>query len=297
MTVGPLRRQVAPRSPPPLWAFRGFPALSPVGPNSVRWAPRPEFCAVADGTFDAFSVVGNSTLFGWDYLAGMLVCNEVGAVTLERDGADVRVRGRTSTAARGCDPGVSSGPFGRRRSMSTDEEALLARQTWRTLEPLHAMIYFVPEAAAAYERIGITGRSGYFASRAAPMGPVVPEVVIATFFNFNPELVDTAIPKAWEIAAPEEIVATRLRPSTVRFDALGSDVVSSREMSRAAELARALAESVGAHEGRPLVRPMRPGLARRRTRCSGMRSRSCANSGAMVMSRSCSCTGCRELKR
>ena len=51
-----------------------------------------EFCAVADGTLDAYSVVGNSTLFGWDYLAGMLVCNEVGAVTLERDGADVRVR-------------------------------------------------------------------------------------------------------------------------------------------------------------------------------------------------------------
>jgi hypothetical protein len=41
----------------------------------------------------------------------------------------------------------------RGRTVSTDEPgALLARKTWRTLEPLHGMIYFVPEAAEAYER-------------------------------------------------------------------------------------------------------------------------------------------------
>jgi fructose-1,6-bisphosphatase/inositol monophosphatase family enzyme len=51
-----------------------------------------EFCAVADGTLDAYSVVGTSTLFGWDYLAGLLICSEAGAVTMERDGADVVVR-------------------------------------------------------------------------------------------------------------------------------------------------------------------------------------------------------------
>ncbi len=61
-----------------------------------------------------------------------------------------------------------------------------ARKTWRTLEPLHGMIYFVPEAAEAYARVGVTGRAGYFASRAAPMGAVPAEVVISTFFNFNP---------------------------------------------------------------------------------------------------------------
>ena len=39
--------------------------------------------------------------------------------------------------------------------------ALLARKTWRTLEPLHGMVYFVPEAAEAYARLGVTGRAGY----------------------------------------------------------------------------------------------------------------------------------------
>ena len=37
--------------------------------------------------------------------------------------------------------------------------ALLARKTWRTLEPLHGMIYFVPEAAEAYARLGVTGQA------------------------------------------------------------------------------------------------------------------------------------------
>ncbi len=55
-----------------------------------------EFCAVAEGTLDAYSVVGTSTLFGWDYLAGMLICTEAGAVTKERDGADVVVRDATT---------------------------------------------------------------------------------------------------------------------------------------------------------------------------------------------------------
>ena len=67
--------------------------------------------------------------------------------------------------------------------------ALVADKTWRTVEPLHGMIYFVPEAAEEYARLGITGTSGYFASPAAPMGAVSVDVVIATFFNFNPELV------------------------------------------------------------------------------------------------------------
>ncbi len=44
------------------------------------------------------------------------------------------------------------------------EGAVLARKTWRTLEPLHGIIYFVPEAADAYVRLGIAGQAGYFAS-------------------------------------------------------------------------------------------------------------------------------------
>ncbi|MFD0473673.1 hypothetical protein ACFQ0B_39505 [Nonomuraea thailandensis] len=78
----------------------------------------------------------------------------------------------------------------------------LERLTWRTLEPLHGMIYFSPEADAAYKQLGLTGRMGYFASRAAALGPVTAEAVIATFYNFDPQVIRQAIPAAWHIASP-----------------------------------------------------------------------------------------------
>ncbi|HEY6474537.1 MAG TPA: hypothetical protein VIY26_16700 [Acidimicrobiales bacterium] len=137
----------------------------------------------------------------------------------------------------------------------THDDALLARKTWRTLEPLHGMIYFVPEAAEAYDRLGITGRTGYFASRAAPMGAVGADVVIATFFNFNPELVRHAIPAAWDVASPAQLVAARFAAVDAAFRRiLGDEVVGSADMARAAELARSAATEASAHtEGRPLA--------------------------------------------
>jgi hypothetical protein len=134
-------------------------------------------------------------------------------------------------------------------------DALLARKTWRTLEPLHGMIYFVPEAAEAYARLGITGTTGYFASRAAPMGAVGADVVIATFFNFNPELVRAAVPQAWEQAAPAELIAARFTAVDAAFRRiLGDDTLASPDMIRAAELSRAAAEEAARHVGgRPLA--------------------------------------------
>jgi hypothetical protein len=139
--------------------------------------------------------------------------------------------------------------------MSTSEAGLLARKTWRTIEPLHGIVYFAPEAAAAYAELGIVDRDGYFASRAAPMGAVSAEVVIATFFNFNPEVVQHAIPAAWGITTPEALVAARFRAMDGVFRRLlGDEVVGSAEMVRAAELARTAAEVAAQHtDGRPLA--------------------------------------------
>ena len=51
-----------------------------------------ECCAVAEGVLDAYLTVGRSTLYGWDYLAGLLVCQEAGAAATEREGRDLIVR-------------------------------------------------------------------------------------------------------------------------------------------------------------------------------------------------------------
>src|SRR3954447_15723874 len=91
-------------------------------------------------------------------------------------------------------------------------EPVVARKTWRTLEPLHGMIYFVPEAAEEYAKAGLDPRSraGYFASRSAAMGEVRVEVVIATFYNFNPSLVRDSMRTAWAVTSPARMLEARL---------------------------------------------------------------------------------------
>jgi len=128
----------------------------------------------------------------------------------------------------------------------------LARKMWRTLEPYHGFIYFTRRASEAYAALGISGQDGYFASRAAAMGAVDAEVVIATFFNFNPDLVRTAIPAAWDKASPDALVAARRDAADRALRAsLGDDIVASDEMVAAAELARRATEGCSP-EGRPL---------------------------------------------
>ena len=130
-------------------------------------------------------------------------------------------------------------------------DSLLARKMWRTLEPYHGLIYFAPEAAAGYEALGVTGRDGYFASRAAPMGAVPAEVVIATFFNFNPDLVRHAIPAAWEVTTPALLLDARLAAAGAALRRAVGELLDDPGVARAAELAHGATEACTT-AGRPL---------------------------------------------
>jgi hypothetical protein len=128
-----------------------------------------------------------------------------------------------------------------------------ARELWWALEPYHAVVYFAPDATAAFEAIGLKGFwMGYFASRAAPLGPVPAEVVTAVFYNFHPAMVARAIPDAWQRATPADITAARLALAdrTLRR-LLGDDLVASPDVAEAASLARRVAEAAS-----PLGRPL-----------------------------------------
>ncbi len=130
---------------------------------------------------------------------------------------------------------------------------LTARKTWRTVEPLHGMIYFAPESGQSYARLGLEGTSGYFASRSAAMGAVGAETVIATFYNFNPDLVRAAIPSAWAVSSPAAILEARLEAADAALRRMLGDAITSEEMGRAAGLARRAAERAAErYEGRPL---------------------------------------------
>lgn len=85
----------------------------------------------------------------------------------------------------------------------------MIRNLFRSLEAVHGMIYFVPEADTRYATAGLDRAGGYFASRAAAMGAVGADVVIATFYNFNPALVRARIPAAWEKVSPERMLQLR----------------------------------------------------------------------------------------
>jgi hypothetical protein len=78
------------------------------------------------------------------------------------------------------------------------------------IETINAVTYFADECRQANKDLGLKGFwMGYFAARAAPMGPVAPAVVTATFFNFYEDMVYRALPDAWEYASPIDVVESR----------------------------------------------------------------------------------------
>lgn len=131
----------------------------------------------------------------------------------------------------------------------TTETQKSARKFWRTLEALHTVVYFSPEARFAYKAIGLRGYwSGYFASRAAPMGNPSAELVTATFFGFAPDMVAKAIPDAWNRADHEEILATRKLIATRALDKILGHI----DVLPVANVLLEIAEELS-YAGRPLA--------------------------------------------
>lgn len=114
-----------------------------------------------------------------------------------------------------------------------------ARDMWERFEPVHDLVYFAPEARRAADGLGMRGYwMGYFALRAAPLGPVAPCVVTSSFYVFHPARVARALPDAWEYAAPAEVLAAREEAMDAAMTRLfGAEVARSAEFAEAADLA------------------------------------------------------------
>lgn len=127
-----------------------------------------------------------------------------------------------------------------------------ARAMWQRYETLHAVVYFAPEVAEAMVRVGLKGFwMGYFGGRAAPMGPVGPELVTATFYNFHPSMPARAIPDAWSFATPAAVLEARTAAVGAALRRLLGDEVDGPAVAEAAELA-ARAAGACSPQGRPL---------------------------------------------
>ena len=134
-------------------------------------------------------------------------------------------------------------------------DSLTAHKTWRTLEPIHAMVYFAAQPAAKYTALGVTEpRMGYFASRAAALGQAGEHQVIATFYNFNPSLVRKSIPAAWQVASPQQFLDARLSGVDAALRSVWSDeMLASSEFKQVVTMLRQAAEVACEHpEGRAL---------------------------------------------
>ncbi|MFI8192081.1 hypothetical protein ACIF8T_25410 [Streptomyces sp. NPDC085946] len=114
-----------------------------------------------------------------------------------------------------------------------------ARAMWELYEPVHSLVYFAPEARRAADEVGLRGFwMGYFALRAAPLGPVAAPVVTGCFYVFHPDRVARALPDAWRYAAPHDVLAARQRAVDAAMRRLfGADAVTSSALSEAADLA------------------------------------------------------------
>ena len=119
------------------------------------------------------------------------------------------------------------------------------------LAALHSPVYRAIEVKGRLAALGLDDPMGsYFAARAAPLGPVGPEVVTSAFYGFSPHLVAAHVPGVWERAMPGHVIAATLEGMGAL---LGGLLVGHAE--DVAALVDLLAPVAEAHEtlGRPLA--------------------------------------------
>ena len=115
----------------------------------------------------------------------------------------------------------------------------IARSLFQVFEPIVNVGYSAPELQTICDRLGLgEHRMSYYAVRAAALGPVSAEVVSALFFHHTLDFVSPAIPLAWSIASPEQIVAARFEAVDGALRRLLPEQMESSEMAEAAALTR-----------------------------------------------------------
>lgn len=137
--------------------------------------------------------------------------------------------------------------------LSDDEIRRRARRLRDLVELVAANVYFAPEAHEGYAALGLSTRSGYFASRGACLGRAPGTVVTAAFGVFDPAVVIPAIDEAWATTTPEAVLAARERGATAALARLidGAPGVDDASIARVTELLRRGA-AAATGEGRAL---------------------------------------------
>src|ERR1041384_4218923 len=105
------------------------------------------------------------------------------------------------------------------------------------VEPI-ATVTFSEVPTEAFLAVGMRDYwDGYFAGRAAPLGPAPAAVVHAVFYNFAEGEVARHIPWVWGKITPQEAIAVRERGSTTAQRQRIGQLADSPALVRAATLA------------------------------------------------------------
>ncbi|WP_261562517.1 SCO6745 family protein [Frankia tisae] len=139
---------------------------------------------------------------------------------------------------------------------STGLDVALTDPALRAIEPTFGAGVLCPAVHAALHRLDL-GLDDVavvnLVTRSAPLGPAPADVVVATFYNVNPRLVDSVIPAVWRKASPEAILAAQ-QAAFAPVLAAALAPIDPVELGELAELARAAGEAAAANrEGRPLL--------------------------------------------
>jgi hypothetical protein len=135
--------------------------------------------------------------------------------------------------------------------------ASLARRLYALTEPIAMVPYAAPEPTAEVMKLGYRNYwDTYFAGRAAPLGRCPAEVVHAIFYNFADGEVARHIPRVWDVAGPEEVLAARERGAAAAVRRILGDLADTPGVARAADLATQAGTSAPI-EGRPLYAALR----------------------------------------
>jgi len=122
-----------------------------------------------------------------------------------------------------------------------------ARRMWQLFEPVHAVVYFAPQARAAFETAGLRGFwRGYFAGRVAAMGAAGPEVVTAVCHGFAPAHVERAVPDVWSRVSPAQALAARADGARASLQAALADAPATGRPTDLAEAADLIGVAAGA---------------------------------------------------
>ena len=124
------------------------------------------------------------------------------------------------------------------------------------VEPI-ATVTFGAGPTRAFLALGMRNYwDGYFAGRAAPLGPAPAEVVHAVFYNFADGEVARHIPWVWGKTTPQQAVAVRERGSAAALRQRIGELADSADLARVADLATRAAISAPT-EGRALYAGLR----------------------------------------